>query len=378
MRRTNHAIVMSFLVSAGWAATAGANVEKIEWTPTNLASGNQDYFTVPPTANPALFFGQDYGSAVRKVNFNTAPDGSLVEGGDVTTQYASLGVTMNNIRISADIYGGNLYGAGYATEDNVSQVYTFTRPVLAVGIVNTSPDKDRVSFYSGPGGTGTLLLEFSDQEGLPLIFNIDRFLGGRVNGGAAIRFFVMSNQGGDLELDELIFAFAPAIPGDFNGDGLVDAIDIDLLFATQSGAVPTADGLFDVANDAQVVTTPGAAGSDADHWVQVIRETRYGDANLDQSVDFDDLVILAQRYGTQTGATWADASFNGDGTVDFDDLVPLAQNYGFTALADLALLDADPQFAADWQLAVSMVPQPAMLGVLVLGGVPLARRRCQR
>ena len=52
-----------------------------------------------------------------------------------------------------------------------------------------------------------------------------------------------------------------------------------------------------------------------------------GDANRDRTVDFNDLVKLAQNYNTAGGMTWADGDFTGDGNVDFNDLVMLAQNY---------------------------------------------------
>ena len=55
-----------------------------------------------------------------------------------------------------------------------------------------------------------------------------------------------------------------------------------------------------------------------------------GDANLDRTVDFNDLVVLAQNYNTTGGALWSQGDFTGDGNVDFSDLVKLAQNYGAT------------------------------------------------
>jgi ELWxxDGT repeat protein len=54
-----------------------------------------------------------------------------------------------------------------------------------------------------------------------------------------------------------------------------------------------------------------------------------GDINRDRSVNFDDLLILAQNYG-QTGRTFSQGNVNysADGLVDFDDLLLLAQRYG--------------------------------------------------
>ena len=54
-----------------------------------------------------------------------------------------------------------------------------------------------------------------------------------------------------------------------------------------------------------------------------------GDANHDRTVDFNDLVILAQNYN-KSGKTFAQGDFNYDGTVDFNDLVLLAQRYNTT------------------------------------------------
>jgi hypothetical protein len=54
---------------------------------------------------------------------------------------------------------------------------------------------------------------------------------------------------------------------------------------------------------------------------------RTGDANRDGSVDFNDLVSLAQNYNSAGGKGWSQGDFTGDGSVDFHDLVELAQNY---------------------------------------------------
>ncbi len=234
---------------------AAAQVAIIERTPVSVGSANTAYFTARPTQVPALFLGFDPGASVRTVDFNTAPDGALTEGGSVTTQYASRGVIVNAVRISGDIYGGNNYGAGFATEHNPPQVYTFTSPVSAVGIVNTSPDRDLYRFYSGPDGTGTLLLQFNDQATVPINFNIDRFLGASCPPGTTIGSMVCSNASGDLELDELIFVIAPTPacdPIDFNGDGLFpDTQDIiDFLTVFAGGACPTGTcGDIDFNND---------------------------------------------------------------------------------------------------------------------------------
>jgi len=58
----------------------------------------------------------------------------------------------------------------------------------------------------------------------------------------------------------------------------------------------------------------------------LVKYTLLGDANLDGSVNFADLVALAQNYGG-AGKSWDQGDFNYDGSVNFADLVALAQNY---------------------------------------------------
>ena len=54
-----------------------------------------------------------------------------------------------------------------------------------------------------------------------------------------------------------------------------------------------------------------------------------GDANGDGMVDVGDLGILGGNWGTLTGMTWADGDFTGDGAVDVGDLGVLGGNWGF-------------------------------------------------
>lgn len=63
-----------------------------------------------------------------------------------------------------------------------------------------------------------------------------------------------------------------------------------------------------------------------------------GDADDDDDVDFDDLLVLARNYG-QSGRQASQGNFNydADGRVDFDDLLMLARNFG-TSLPPLTFL----------------------------------------
>lgn len=77
-------------------------------------------------------------------------------------------------------------------------------------------------------------------------------------------------------------------------------------------------------NAAVVGGVPVTAGS------LVMRYTIAGDTNLDQTVNFDDLLSLAQAYGG--AGNWVQGDSNYSQSVNFDDLLVLAQNYGTSAL----------------------------------------------
>ncbi|MFT3784855.1 MAG: SUMF1/EgtB/PvdO family nonheme iron enzyme [Tepidisphaeraceae bacterium] len=158
------------------------------------------------------------------------------------------------------------------------------------------------------------------------------------------------------------------LPGDFNNDQLVNAADIDLLFAATQGSVPPALTKFDVTGDGTVNATPNASGSDADYWVHQLKSTEYGDANLDGKVNFSDLLVLASNYGAASGAGWAAGDFNGDTAVNFSDLLVLASSYGYENSPTGTL-------ASDWALARTLVPEPALAFPLALAGLTLRLRR---
>jgi hypothetical protein len=109
-----------------------------------------------------------------------------------------------------------------------------------------------------------------------------------------------------------------------------------------------------------------------------VRAAYPGDTDFSGTVDFDDLLKLAQNYGLG-GKTWVEGDFSGNGAVDFDDLLTLAQKYG-QSIPALNLAGLNASFAADWALAQSLVPEPTSLAALglVAGGVMTRRRRVAR
>ena len=123
----------------------------------------------------------------------------------------------------------------------------------------------------------------------------------------------------------------------------------------------------------------GSLGKTIDATTVLFGFTFKADTNVDQDVDFDDLLVLAKNYGQTVDNTaftsWTKGDFNGSGTVDFDDLLILAASYGKTVGGSTSGVSAEA-FAADWKLAQAIAPEPASLAaVLGLGSLALGRRR---
>jgi hypothetical protein len=112
----------------------------------------------------------------------------------------------------------------------------------------------------------------------------------------------------------LIGSFQVNIPtamlGDFDGDGDLDCDDANAL--TTAIATSSTDLLYDVTGDGFVTN------ADLDEWILNIKQTLFGDANLDFLVDGSD---FNQWNSNKFSATseWCGGDFNADGLVDGSD-----------------------------------------------------------
>jgi hypothetical protein len=150
-----------------------------------------------------------------------------------------------------------------------------------------------------------------------------------------------------------------SLPGDFNGDGVLTAVDIDLLTTEiKAGANrPT----FDLNGDALV--------NAADHrvWVKDLKFTWFGDADLNGQFDSSDFiqVFVVGEYedSLAMNSTWAEGDWNADQDFGSGDFVTAFQDGGY---------ERGPRL-----LVASAVPEPASFGIFWIGivGVYLAFRR---
>jgi uncharacterized protein (TIGR03790 family) len=139
-----------------------------------------------------------------------------------------------------------------------------------------------------------------------------------------------------------LMTFSYAVAGDLNGDGVVDAADIDFL------AGHLGDPAYDLNGDGN------SDSDDITYLVTDILGTALGDYNLDGFVDAGDLATFRTGFGSFGG--WSDGDANGDGLVNGTDLAIFRSNYGFVADG-------------------AGVPEPATLGLMSFGALSLIVRR---
>ncbi len=138
------------------------------------------------------------------------------------------------------------------------------------------------------------------------------------------------------------------LPGDYNGNGQLDAGDLDLQAAAITGGQnPKA---FDLNND-NVVNF-----GDREMWLHDLKKTWVGDANLDLLFDSNDFVqvFVAGKYETGDTAGWEAGDWDGNQVFDSGDFVA-------------AFVDGGYEIGQRPTAAVSAVPEPTAAWLLVSG-----------
>ncbi len=219
-----------------------------------------------------------------------------------------------------------------AADDTVNIVETSTPVYLTTGAGSAEP----VNVNADGVGTASVIFSASDEIGVlslgaggvvTLLAGHDKMLS--VSG---------ANITGRVDVNDNAYLRRGAADETFYRTRLINGRNGGLwngaqpsFMSTFVGASALADSLgYAFAGTGTALTTlyglPIAAGD------LLIKYALNGDLNLDGTVNFDDLLVMAQNY-TGTGKGWSQGDINYDGSVTFDDLLALAQQYGNSAIA---------------------------------------------
>ncbi|MCA9214583.1 MAG: hypothetical protein KDB27_16035 [Planctomycetales bacterium] len=165
---------------------------------------------------------------------------------------------------------------------------------------------------------------------------------GYIFGGIAADQPNRGNTAASGRIFEVVFTPVAAPDIDFDGNGVIDARDINLLTSQMRSAKP--DIRFDV---------DGSGKVDADDLTFLIENvvgTWFGDANLDREFGSADLVTVFQagEYEDQLphNSLWETGDWNGDGEFDTSDFVIAFQGGGYEhGTRSVAVPEASPSVA---------------------------------
>ncbi len=137
--------------------------------------------------------------------------------------------------------------------------------------------------------------------------------------------------------------------GDFDVDGILSAWDLDQLTQATFQSDPASS--YDLNRDQRV------DAEDRRFWVDQLRGTYFGDANLDGSFDTADLVHVLQlaeyEDGVARNSSWSSGDWNGDLEFDSSDLIAALREGGFEAGPRPAARPLPESFGGGWSTLVA-------------------------
>lgn len=212
--------------------------------------------------------------------------------------------------------------------DSEPQVGAFEPPGNRIG--QSSPAGEvhaHVNFFLEP-------LEATEEITLPAAGAYGMRLGLRTSAEGiepSVPFLVVFNHGlSAANFVRAVDAFRSASwtngpAGDLDGNGVLDANDIDLL--TEAVLTGETNPRFDL--DANGVVAAG----DRRYWVDELKRTYFGDANLDGRFDTGDLVLVFQQGQYEDSVVgnsrWSDGDWDGDREFSSADFIIAFQGGGF-------------------------------------------------
>ncbi len=145
-----------------------------------------------------------------------------------------------------------------------------------------------------------------------------------------------------------------ALPGDYNGNGQIDAGDLDV----HAQYIKDGNPLGDVNGDGTTDV------NDRPVWAEQFQNSYLGDSNFDGEFGSGDLVVVfgSAKYETGEMASYAEGDWNGDMLFNTSDLVSAFQAAGY---------EQGPR------VAIAAVPEPSGVVIMLVGLLAFCSRRCR-
>ena len=333
-----------------------------DWEWFEIANGTGS--TIDFSATP-FFADDDDGSALTEPNVSSG----TIENGGVAVLFNADSLTVDHMKqawgedanyIGVTAFPGLNNGGDHLGLWNDATAYNADKEADAFNSAIADVDFDDGNTWPNDDGNGSIFLKAVDLdpstgESWGLSTTQD---GISMQADPAFQSQVPDHPGGDVGSPGFVPAGNVGLAGDFNQDGMLDAADIDALTAAVNSQQN--DTMFDLDGDADV------DADDRAMWVVELKNTFFGDSNLDGQFGTGDLVAVfgAGQYedGIEGNSTWASGDWNGDGDFSTTDLVFVFAAGGF---------EEGPRQTAQ------SVPEPSSIVVLLatFGLVTLRRRR---
>jgi hypothetical protein len=278
--------------------------------------------------------------------------------GQVAGTNCTLSLTGGKLRVAGTIAGG----------EATSGVFTFAGGTLVAGAIDATKLRptaatSALGTFVQNGATSQLAPGDSGTAGRTTITGNYTLQSGsvRIELGAAAP--ASSFQSATPAFDVVSTSGTLALQGGTISLALLSSYDPQRLVrhlimpaGSVSGAFATVSG-HQIAANKWLAVTYGADGVS-------VTATTPGDADVNGTVDFDDLLRLAASYNAAGTQTWSTGDFTGDGQTNFDDLLQLASFYNITLSGDA------------FPYALAVVPEPATAAIMTAAcGLALARWR---
>lgn len=319
------------VLNLGSTAPGSSNLDPINGAVSFDGSGGSDVIYVLDT---------HYGAAGSQINVNGA---TVLSDHSAAATYANaeqLTIAMSNAGQTTNVNNALATTPVYVTGGTAHDVINVFGNLSFVQVFNSAGLDDLSIDPLGIGGGGVVYLYQSMDLGALYLGPGAR---ARLNGpGEPLTRVTSANfAGGQIDLTNGKFII------NYTGASPISAVRTALLAGRNGGAwngpginssaiTPgRALGYAEASTARSVFPATFGAFADIDSTSILVGNTLIGDANMDDLVNFDDLLKVAQSYGPGIpGRIWAQGDFDYNGFVDFGDLLGIAQQYGNAAMQD--------------------------------------------